>query len=99
MVRRDIGRALVKIGAHPDSEGHDFELFGEKTYKLGEIVEFMYDIKWQTMRNMLHQSKRSASGLFRHRMDVDLDFFNYDRKFWLRNRTFRMSEEICRNFS
>lgn len=78
VVRRDIGRALVKIGAHPDSDGHDFELFGEKTYKLAEIVEFMYDIKWQTMRNMLHHDKRSASGMWYHRMDVDLDFFCWD---------------------
>lgn len=75
VVRRDIGRAMVKIGAHPDSEGQDFELFGKETYKLGEIVEFMYDVKWQTMRNMLHQDKRTSSGFWNHRMDVDLDLF------------------------
>lgn len=78
VVRRDIGRALVKIGAHPDSDGHDFELFGDKTYKLTDIVEFMYDIKWQTSRSMNHQSKKSAGGIWNHRMDVDLDYFNYN---------------------
>jgi len=76
VVRRDIGRALAKIGAHPDSDGHDFELFGEKTFKLAELVEFMYDVKWSTMRNMIHHERRSASGWNGHRMDVDLDYFS-----------------------
>jgi len=76
--RRDLARAMVKIGQHPDSDGHDFELFGDKAFRLTDIVEFMYDVKWQTMRGMNNQGKRSASGFFSHRMDVDLDFFNWD---------------------
>jgi hypothetical protein len=78
IVRRDLGRALAKIGAHPDSDGHDFELFGNKVFKLVELVEFMYDVKWQTMRHL--NTKRTASARCA-RMDVDLDYFPYDRKF------------------
>jgi len=98
VVRRDIGRALVKIGAHPDSDGHDFELYGEKTYKLTDIVEFMYDVKWQTMRNMMHQGKRSASGFWGHRMDVDLDFFNWDvlGEMDMDPREMSMKQKVCR---
>jgi len=75
IVRRDLGRALAKIGAHPDSDGHDFELFGNKVFKLVELVEFMYDVKWQTMRHL--NTKRTASARCA-RLDVDMDYFPYD---------------------
>ena len=71
----------MKIGGHPDSDGHDFELFGDNQYKLAEIVEFMYDVKWTTMRNFGHQNYKTPSGWLQRRLNVDDDLFLWDGEY------------------
>ena len=36
----DVARAMAKIGIHPDSDGHDFELFGDNTFK-GNYIKML----------------------------------------------------------
>ena len=78
LARQDCARAMVKIGGHPDSDGHDFELFGQNTYKLSELVEFMYDVKWSNVQHTRTFDKR-IGGIMGQK-DVDFDYLNYDGK-------------------
>ena len=74
----DVARALAKIGSHPDSPGHTFELFHDEVYKLGDLVEYMYDCKWQNM-DTFDRSQYKVPGLL-GRKDVDLDLFMWNGK-------------------
>merc|ERR1719431_1244549 len=72
----DVAQAMARIGGHPDSDGHDFELFNETTFKLAELVEFMFDAKWSSMQTT-HNWAYRVPGIHT-RKDVDLDLFQYD---------------------
>jgi hypothetical protein len=74
--KMDVARALAKIGSHPDSPGHTFELFHDEVYKLGDLVEYMYDCKWQNM-DTFDRSQYKVPGLL-GRKDVDLDLFMWN---------------------
>jgi len=74
--KMDLARAMAVIGSHPDSDGHDFELFNDKAFKLAELVEFMYDVKWQNMKDTKVNGYR-VPGLLGQK-DVDLDLFQWD---------------------
>jgi len=74
--KMDLARAMVVIGQHPDSDGHDFELFNENCYNLAQMVEYMYDCKWSSMEAMNVENFK-VPGVYQKR-DVDLDLFQWD---------------------
>jgi len=74
--KMDLCRAMAVIGSHPDSDGHDFELYNDQCFKLSELVEFMYDIKWQNMKSLRVPHMRGVGLNFNK--DVDLDLFQWD---------------------
>jgi len=74
--KMDLARAMAVIGQHPDSDGHDFELYNDQTYNLAQLVEYMYDVKWQNMATMATPGYR-VPGVYNKR-DVDLDLFQWD---------------------
>jgi NADH dehydrogenase (ubiquinone) 1 alpha subcomplex subunit 9 len=71
--KMDVARALAKVGSHPDSPGHTFELFHDEVYKLGDLVEYMYDCKWSNMPSFDRTGYRVPGVL--GQKDVDLDLF------------------------
>ena len=70
---------MAVIGQHPDSDGHDFELYNDQTYNLAQLVEYMYDVKWQNMATNSTPGFR-VPGIYNKR-DVDLDLFQWDGKY------------------
>ena len=74
----DLARAMAVIGQHPDSDGHDFELYNDQTYNLAQLVEYMYDCKWQSMATNSTPGFK-VPGVYNKR-DVDLDLFQWDGK-------------------
>jgi len=74
--KMDLCRAMAVIGSHPDSDGHDFELFNDQCFKLSELVEFMYDVKWQNMKSLRIPHMRGVG--MNAKKDVDLDLFQWD---------------------
>ena len=77
--KMDLARAMAVIGQHPDSDGHDFELYNDQTYNLAQLVEYMYDCKWQSMATNSTPGFK-VPGVYNKR-DVDLDLFQWDGKY------------------
>ena len=77
----DVARALAKVGSHPDSPGHTFELFHDEVYKLGDLVEVSHHQSlimsnwWVMMSDNIISTCTIANGqTCLHSIELDIEY-------------------------